>query len=288
MTNPGQNKVSVRVEVIVEGGQDTPVVSAYAEGPCGTTDFGFDRPHGWHHGLQIITPQPTGNTPVRQIGGVNCIESGGGSPVVSGHFASAVLAKAYPSPSVDPLSHSTPDVGAVSTSVSGGAWSFTFAGGNPVPGAACDATSGGPANSTIIVWYDFGGSPRLYVTESTPFHGYCPGGSGGSGPASGPSHSAHRRVRSGTLYATFTGALAGLGTVTLHWNGAAWVGTAARGEGSAVSFLGTDPGFHLLAFGPGVAFALSGPPASYHPFTWSATGTAQGAQAGPFEATVTE
>jgi hypothetical protein len=273
---PSQSKVTVRVEVVVEGGQATPLVKTFLK----------------ERNVQYPQPSPA-DTPVRQSGGVNYINAGGGSTVVLGHYPSVVYAMAYPNTTTDPNdpANATPPAGAVSdNTLADGTWSFTQAKGNQVPGAKCDGTSGAPNNSTLLVWYDYGGSPHQYTVEAMYFHGYCPAGSG-SGPGLGAEA---RTVRVGcellstTLHATFTGALSALRTVKLAWNGASWVGETAGGGGSVLSFLWHDPVFQLLSAGPGTAFVVAGRPGSFHPFHWSAAGTALGASAGPFGVTITE
>jgi hypothetical protein len=274
------NKVTVRVEVVVEGAGAAPVVTVQKERPPFRA---------------IDSPQPSpADTPVTQVGGVNYIAASGGSQVIANHFPRRVWALAYSNPNEDPLDHPFPDPGAVSdTPGGGGAWSFSAAKGNLVPGAACDPVSGGPNNSTLIVWFDYGSasSPDYAVVASTPFHGYCPasGLSGATSGVSGPGFALlSARLRATVLHATFTGALAPLGTVTLRWNGAAWVGVSTHCGGAALSFLGLETACHLVSAGPGTAFVVAGPPGSFHPFHWSAAGTAVGAVAGRFQVTITE
>src|SRR5207248_722924 len=91
MTQAGQGKVTVRVEVVIEGLQTgaTPVV--VAAGGQRAVERRIDRPQ----------PSPQ-DTPVFRFGGVNCIEASGGSAPVGGHMPVAVWARAYPSPTIDP------------------------------------------------------------------------------------------------------------------------------------------------------------------------------------------
>lgn len=275
MAEPSANKVTVRVEVVVEGGAAQVVTAGKLP---------------QRRLLTISSPQPSpADTPVTKSGSGNTIAANGGSQVISSHFPRLVWALAYPNPNEGPFDHPIPGPGAVSdVPGGGGAWSF-----GAVPGAACDPVSGGPNNSTLIVWFDYGTStdPDYAVVSSTPFHGYCPG-SGPSGATSGVGGGGFAvqaaRLRATVLHATFHGALAQLGTVSLRWNGAAWVGVSTQCGGAALSFLGQETGCHLVSAGPGTAFAVAGPAGSAHPFHWSAHGTAVGAVAGPFHVTLTE
>jgi len=157
----GENKVTVRVEVVIEGAGDAARVTTVERPTFAPHAGGLVKP------LLIITPTPSSNVPVYIIGGKNCIEATGTSPVVMGSYALKVWAMAYPSPYVDPRQSglSSPPYGAVSDTPTGsGGWSFTRAKGNAVPGAGLGGPSGAP-NSTLVVWYDFGGSTPLSVVD---------------------------------------------------------------------------------------------------------------------------
>jgi hypothetical protein len=133
------------------------------------------------------------------------------------------------------------------------------------------------------VWYDFGDG-SYPQSDYTPFHTYQPSSSGGAGggvlalAAAGPA----------LLYATFTGALAKLGTVILTWNGVSWVGESPAGGGCVLSLLGQGGAFQLMAAGPGAAFIVAGQPTVPPQFHWAAQGKALGALSGPFGVTITE
>jgi hypothetical protein len=270
------SKVTVRVEVVVEGGQAAPVVTTY-EGV---------RP--LPRALLIERPQPSpADTPVLLAGSMTLIEASGTSQLMLGHLPRLVWAKAFPTVYVDVSQHQTPDAGAVQdTPLSDGSWSFTQAKGNAVPGAAFDSTPHGPNNSTLLVWFDFGGSPPVFSVEGTPFHGFRAAGSGGFAP--GWVKVASSRLPAATLHASFRGSAGDLGDVKLHWNGTSWVGMTQRCGGALLSLVWAEPNCHLLAAGPGVSFAVAGPPDSLDPFHWRASGTASGELAGPFEVVVTE
>jgi hypothetical protein len=284
MTRPDESRVTVRVEVVVEGPGHEPRVTTFAEPGPHAERKRFFTP------FRIIFPTPStlslpSNTPVFPFGGKQCIEASGTALTHQGSFPGRVRAKAYPDPNLDPTGSGfqvPPSDAATDVPLSDGSWSFTQAKGNPVPGAACDGVSGGPNNSTLVVWYDFGSGVPCSI-ESTPFHGYCPGGSGGSGSGSGGFGSPPT-----LLHATFTGALATLGTVALAGNGASWLGVSSACGGSLLAFLSDGSSYTLLSAGPGVLFAVSKVPDSTGPFNWSASGTALGSCGGSFTVTITE
>ena len=280
MAEPSTNKVTVRVEVVVEGAAGAPAVTVQ-KGTQGKRKPPFRA---------IVSPQPypPSKTPVTQSGGVNYVGANGGSQVINGQFPRRVCALAFPSPSEDPFDYPSPPPGAVCvTPGADGSWSF-----GAVPGAACDNNPYPTNNSTLIVWFDYGtpGDPDYAVVTSTPFYGVCPvsGPSGGTSGAGGPGRSLLSQLHATVLHATFTGALAPLGTVALRWNGAAWVGVSTHCGGAALSFLGLETACHLASAGPGTAFVVAAPPGSFRPFHWSAAGAAVGAVAGHFHVTVTE
>jgi len=283
MSHSGQDRVTVRVEVVVEGGRTSSI----------QTQSGEERllPFG---NITFPQPCPPSDTPiVRQSSGVNYIEAWGDSPTISGKLPRKVWALAYSVTGVSTSMHPAPETGAVSTTpTANGHWSFLQADNNPVPGAACEGTpcsSVGRNNSTLLVWWDYGtpSSPNYAVVESTGFHGYCPGSSG-AGMATAGAVAVGSFHLPTTLHAAFTGALAKLGTVALTWNGVSWVGESSAGGGCVLSLLGHGSAFQLLAAGPGTAFIVAGLPKSCQRFHWSAEGAAWGTLAGPFAVTVLE
>lgn len=291
MSNSGQDKVTVHVKVVVEGGRAASVETQSQDGLKLQTQGGLKL---LQMGISYPAPCPTDTTIVSQSGGVNYIEAWGDAPSVNGKLPWQVWALAYNSTGVSTLQHPKPDVGAVNTTPdpSTGHWSFLQVDNNPVPGAACDGTpcsSGGSNNSTFLVWYDYGSpSSPNYSVGSTIFHGYCPG-SGGAAFAFKPATlvvgSHHLAI---TLHATFTGALAQLGTVALIWNGVSWVGESAAGGGLVLSLLHHDGAFQLMSAGPGTAFIVAGKPKLCPRFSWTADGMARGALAGHFTVTIVE
>jgi hypothetical protein len=288
MTKPNESRVTVRVEVVVEGAGEAPRVTTIAVPSPGQSV----RPR---LPLEIHRPVPSSlgvpaNTPVFAFGGKSCIDANGTAWTVFGSFPGKVWAKVYPDPNLNPnqSGFAVPPGDAVcDTPLGDGSWSFTQAKGNPVPGAVCDGISGGPNNCTLVVWYDFGSGIPCSI-ESTPFHGYCPGGSGASGSVSGMSGAGLGAHLPATLHATFTGALAALGTVSLAWNGATWLGLSGASGGALLAFLGNGSTYTMLSAGPGALFAVSGTPCSLAPFTWSAFGKALGSSSGAFDVTITE
>jgi hypothetical protein len=291
MAQSSDSKVTVRVEVIVDG------VREKSEG---------HEPGPRVKPFQITSPTPGTDTPVRQAaGGINFISAKGQKLSPSNKPARVVWARVYPAPN-QPQGQ-RPDCGAISfcpDPAGDGSWFFDAAHGNELPGATCDAVPaamGGRDNNTLQVWYDYDDSTP-YDRDATNFHGFCPGpGGGGSGSGSGLSGSTSglsgsdsglvrstSRLLPATLLATFAGALAPLGSVPLLWNGAGWVGTIPQGGGAILSLLDFNPNFALLSVGPGVAFSVGGAPDSVAPFHWSAQGAALGPYPGPFTVTVTE
>jgi hypothetical protein len=271
MTRPGETRVTVHVEVVVEGQGEPRVTTVAAPTPA--------PPRRAVRRLEIKHPPSGGSLPVFPFGGQQCIEADGTAPTLQGSFPGKVYAKVFPDPNLDPLHTSgfatPPSDAAVDTpDPSDGSWSFTQAKGNPVPGAVCNG-SGSGNNNTLVVWYDFGSGTACSI-EFTHFYGYCVSGGVGTPPPP-------------TLNATFTGALASLGTVALAYNGVSWMGVSSACGGGLLAFLGDGSTYTLLAAGPGVMFAVSNPPDSPDPFGWSATGTAMGSScAGNFSVTITE
>lgn len=283
MSNSGQDKVTVRVEVVIEAGQASSVEAHSLAGPI-------------HRSDDITAPQPCPrDTPiVLQMGGKNYIEAWGGSPTINGKLPWKVWALAYPMTGVSTAMHPKPDTGAISTTPTAtGQWSFLKADNKAVPNANCDKTpcsSGGSNNSTLLIWWDYGtpSAPSYANVESRPFHGYCPGsGVAGRGATAGAVAVGSHHLAT-TLRATFTGALAKLGTVGLTWNGVSWAGESSVGGGSVLSFLCHDETFQLMAAGPGAAFIVAGLPKTCQPFYWTAEGKAHGALNGPFGVTIVE
>jgi hypothetical protein len=267
MSDSRQNRVTVRVEVVVDGATTTVQAG--------------------HINHRIYTPKPslqTPNTPVRIAGGLKYVESTGQKLSTNGDPAFVVRAQAYPSVLTDVLTNAaydTPPVGAATDiPLDDGSWSFTVAKSNDVPGAACDDVDGGPDNSTIIVWYAFPGQ-TAYSREFTAFHGYCPAGSGSGshvGPASLPM----------TLFANFTGDLAALGTVTLTFNGTSWLGVASGLGGFFLTFFFGDPDCTLTGMGGPGSFVVTRAATSLNPFFWAGEGSIDGFGAGLFGVNLTQ
>jgi hypothetical protein len=283
MSNPSQNKVTVRVEVVVEGGGVPTVVTSPSAHLLPPYDF-------------ISFPQsaPTSTPIIRQSGGMNYIEAGGTSPRSNSNYPNKVWALAYSNPNVTTAGHQTPDIagGAVNTTPdpSTGYWSFLQSNNNAVPGAFCAGSPcppDGDDNSSLLIWWEYDSSSGVtYSSESRPFYGYCPGS--GSGSASVPATVAlgSRHVAT-TLHASFTGALTRLGTVILTWNGVSWAGLSSGCE-AVLSFLGQGGAFQLLSAGPGTSFIVAAQTRPGPRFSWTAQGMAQGALAGHFGVTIVE
>lgn len=284
MSSSGPDKVSVRVEVVVEGGKATSVETQTQDKAVLALSY-------------ITFPQPCPPKDtwiVQQSNGTNYIQAWGGSPTINNKLPSKVWALAYSMPGVSTLTHPTPDNGAISvTPTENGQWSFMQTENNPVPGANCDGNacgSGGANNSTLIVWWDYGtpGSPNYAHVESTPFHGYCPGSGMGAFASKPTTVSVGSYHLATALHATFTGVLAKLGTVLLSWNGVSWAGESSAGGGLVLSLQCHDSIFQLMAAGPGTIFIVAGKPKLCPRFSWSAEGVARGALAGHFTVTIVE
>jgi hypothetical protein len=282
MKKPADNKVNVHVEVLVSGAGATPVrTTVNVECPARSVIKSF---------RQIDKPQPSpANTPLCKVGPNLCVEASGKSDQVSGSFATTVFALAFCGTDVTTQQFPQPPLGVVSDipDPDTGAWSFNVAKGNAVPGACCDGISGGPNNSTLIVWYQFDDDPPTFSADSTPFHGYCPGSGSGS-PGGIGKVVVGSQVLPAALHATFTGALSPLGTVALAWNGVSWVGKSSHAGGLVLSLTCRDAAFQLHATGPCTTFVVAGKPSSLRPFHWSVRGQAIGTLAGAFELTVLE
>lgn len=274
MAQPNENRVTVHVTVVVEGGQAGVVMEAAPK---------IVPPRQLFRAIDY--PLSGQDTPVTACSGMYCTPAHGTAPLSSGtsQYPYTAWALAYPSTSVIPTQHPQPDPGAVSTLVnrSTGAWNFS-----QVPGAKCEAKPAGIDNSTLMVWYDYNppssGPPHFANTDLITFPGKCPA-SGGGVPLL-----AYAIHPSETLYATFTGKLASLGTVTLKWNGAGWVGHSSGERAAVFSFLDYAGTFQLLGTGPGTAFVVAGRPRAARPFSWTAHGEAFGPLAGVFEVTIVE
>ncbi|HEX5273412.1 MAG TPA: hypothetical protein VFW33_23105 [Gemmataceae bacterium] len=279
MSGTGETRVTVRVEVVVEGGGREPRVTTWA-GPFHAPSPGRPRAQ------EIINPSGGDPVPVFACAGGLCIDANGTAPTSSqGYFPIRVCAIVFPTPS--PTIPSSPPGGAVciTPNATDGTWAFSQAQGNPVPGATCAPPSGSGCNNTLVVWYDFGGGIPLSI-ESRPFVGVCVSPSGSGPPLSG----AHGPPPPppALLHATFSGSLAGLGTVALASTGAGWIGLTVNGGGALLAFGAAGSGFSLLCVGTLVQFLVSNAPDSSGPFSWSASGTLQGPSPGAFTVVVTE
>ena len=87
MAEPSTNKVTVRVEVVVEGVAGAPSVTVGKE-----TQGKLKPPF-----RAIVSPQPypPSRTPVVRSGGVNYVGANGGSQVINGQFPRRVCALAF-------------------------------------------------------------------------------------------------------------------------------------------------------------------------------------------------
>lgn len=92
------------------------------------------------------------------------------------------------------------------------------------------------------------------------------------------------------LNATFSGALAALGTVSMDFDDPYWVGdyTACAVNGARSIGFTCVAGQWVLFSAGGTHFQVGGPQTSCAPFLWSGSGTAEGICAGPFTVTVME
>lgn len=269
MTTPCPNRITVRVEVAIDGCQATVVQSEERHHP---------------NLFDLANPSFGGNTPVTIVGGVKYVSASGTAPIASGKYPATATALAYDTAGVSSSVHQTPEGGSVTVNVNQftGAWSLPS-----VPGANCDGVDGGPNNSTLIVWYNYGtpSSPVYSNVAASSFHGYCPGQ-----PmmmihtpefASGP--------KATTLHATFTGSLSALHSVKLVWNGVSWVGEATAGGGCVLIFQCNNNVYQLMSAGPGTAFVVAGRSGGCATsFVWNAAGSALGSLSGPFGVTITE
>jgi hypothetical protein len=243
---------------------------------------------------QRFVPRPltaSFSIPVCFNGTTGFINWSGDSPVMNSQYAGSIQAIVVPG-AVDPTlkTYATPLTGAVTGQMGlSGSYSFDQSLGNPIPGAQCGSGSAGA--NTLLVWFNFGGSPTLYAIEATQFRGKCVGscGSGGSGGSlSGSAVQIGDMEHPHTLVATFTGALACLGTIKLAWNGVSWIGESSSGGGTIISFQCHKKTYQLLACGPGASFVLAEEPLKDHPFMWSASGKSIGTHAGTFKVTILE
>ena len=264
MTTPPNPKISVHIDVVVDGcGQSIievtpkPIRVPSPEGP-----------------KRIAAPfSSPADTPV--TGANKCIDASGDVEIRDGHSATAVWVKLYPS--IETGATFTPAMGAVQATITAGVWSFS--GTNCLPGAKCDAVSGGPNNNTLIVWHEF--PNQSFTIEFRYFHGYCP-------PASSRQTLPSLPPGPTTLLATFTGALCPLATVPLSWSGVSWIGYSSHAGGAVFNFTFSNSAYQLLGMGPAANIVAAGPVASSGPFNWSAAGLSFGALGGPFQVTITE
>jgi hypothetical protein len=247
MANP--DDVTVRVEVVVSGARRTRTIRHRM------VPYKINNP--------LPGPHPTS---VRQSGGINYISADGEKLSPSGGIAARVVwAKVYPRTDLilTEDAYKRPDVDSLSvTPANDGSWFFNASNGKELPGAVCtmDPCASG-ANNTLVVWYDFSDEDE-YIQESVLFLAFCPGVAAGSGCGSGfgvGSVLVFGQSLSTTLYATFTGALATLGTVPLSWDGSVWKGAFKPGGGGQLTFAVGPNGFalHSLGFGrSGIGMAL--------------------------------
>lgn len=263
-----ENKVTVRVEVVIEGAGESARVTTTGQRSR------EDRTAGYKQQYKIDYPLPNANASVTVVGGKNCISAGGSSPVMGSSYAHTVWAIAYPTAGAGVPDQ--PPAGAVSDAPGGdGSWSFNVAKGNAVPGAA---TNGGMGvnNSTLAVWYEFNGAyPQV---SSLSFHGYLPGLENGLA-----SHAPRIEV----LHASFRDSLEKLGAISLRWNGAGWVGRSEDG-GCILSLQSQGSVYQLMAIGPATSFIVAGSPKKLQPFYWSDEGRAVGPLSGSFAFLITE
>jgi hypothetical protein len=272
MTTSDGGKVIVRVEVVVEGLSEPAKATASKPPRQSLSGRASIEP-------LAIDPFPD-NVPGYLIGGVYCMEASGTSPLSGGQYAQVVKAMAYPTPNYTPPA-TPPGNAATDTPAGNMNWSFTCAKGNPVPGGKFDNILNGPVNSTLVVWYFYGGSASSQ-SEPGNFHGYV----AGSGSASELAIARGARGPA-VLHAAFTGALASLGAVALVWNGVSWVGISSSGS-AVLSFCCHEGVYQLTSAGPATSFIVAAHPRSHEPFSWAAEGTGLGALAGPFGVTIVE
>ncbi len=259
MSSPQPIKVSVHVEVVIDGQTVHPVVTTVKQ-----QQMQRARPR-----LQVMiidNPSPSTNTPATDFpvypqSAQNVVESNGECLTMDGSFPGMVYARAYPDPALDtsgsgfdaPPSNAVSDI-----PLNNGAWSFTRSKGNPIPNPAGDNTPSGANNSTLVVWYDFGTTTPRYSKETTPFHGLLTN-------CYGPPETS-------TRYATFTGSLSEFGTVPLLWNGVNWFAIPPGLRGAMLSLVKSGEECILLLAGPELGFTAAGKTTSTAPFVWSGTG----------------
>ena len=261
MENCNANRVTVRIEVVIEGTGEVSRRTTVEEPSRASMTADRIRP------LEIVLPVPASSgvpadTPVYVISGRNCVEASGYVLTLMGSNPARVWAMAFPSPTIDPT-HSgfgTPPPGACVGHSLGG-WIVVFL---PSKGQS-GARSG-------LGWHPGRAQqqhPRRVVRfrrqspfckiESTPFHGYMAGsGSGASAPGlacGGIVLSSHRSM---TFHATFSGGLASLGTVPITWNGA--TGSDSRPAAAAVSCRFSAPMQTSICCLPVLEPPLSSPP----------------------------
>ena len=277
MSSPEPIKVTVRVDVVVEGGTAQPVVRTIEThpNPAGKPRLTFlrvDIP-------SASTLSPETDYPLYSASGGYLLEASGECLTNGGSFPGLVFAKAYPDPNLDPNNaayDAPPSDAAVTCPLGNGNWSFSRSQGNSIPGAVPDNVPSGANNNTLIVWFDFGNTNPKYSKESTPFHGILSTNTL-LGCATGGA----------TRYATFSGALARFGTVALSWNGVNWFGTPPGMKGSALSLVKTCTDYILVLAGPEIGFTATGQASSNSPFVWCGSGVAT-PQGQAFSVTITE
>lgn len=275
MTPPTPGKVSLRIELVVEdpGGRAERIFLGQLPTPL--RDARIERKA---IGLPLPSPE---DTCVFPVSGGYVIEAQGTVP--SNVNPVRVWAYCYPNPGLTTTSADPqPPPGAVSVAPVSGTWAFPGASGPRVPGVTQpDATPHALDNHALVIWYEFAGSPPTFVpADVTPFHGLLPGYGSCPGLGNPPPQVPPPNVA--VLHATFTGALAGLGTVGLDANVLGWSAFLPSGDVLTFMLIGSEP--HLILIGLAALFDVTGTVVSDHPYVWSATGSA----GGDFGVTVTE
>lgn len=266
MTKPIAPKVSIRLEILIDGEEIT-------------TRLPEPKTKDHERYRRITRPMNGGDTPVVVINGINHIAANGESPMQGENYPRQVKARAYPD--VNAIPTFNPPGNAVTGILlnNGADWRFTQADGNLIPEAKCDAISNGPANSLLAIWYEYASGAQSL--ETTPFHGYCPPQS------SAPIPPMNCCPGSTTLFANFTGSLSPLGSVKLSWNGLSWTATEPK-HGLILTLSSVGGVYQLQGAGRGSAFILAGTPVTAKPLVLSARGNSVGDLLGDFTVTVTE
>jgi hypothetical protein len=223
---------------------------------------------------------------VYTLNGSHVIEACGTCPPRSGSgsMPSRVWARAYPDPTVAAAAsggasgYAAPPSGAVSVVPdSSGNWSFLRSAGKAIAESAYNTSPPGANNSSLVVWYQYGGSSH-YGIEATAYYGFLSTGSG-SGPCTHPFPT--------PLTVTFLGELASLGSVTLTWDGTGWTASVPN-QPREILFLRLGREYRLLLVGPEGVIAATGQQACHTPFVWSGEGTTGGGDRCASRVTVTE